>query len=175
MKKEKSKILKLKKKYNRALWFEKGLFKIIAITLFSSVAVTGLAAILQIFPLFLVSLSICLASFGALACDVAMLNLIFNRRAKIDDEIEKLRSSDEQEKQIFNEYVKLQKIKENSKEKIKRKNNLIVELIKNKNLEAKKYNKLVKDLTKKKKSEAEQEVIAELEKEQNEKNEKGLN
>ena len=175
MKKEKSKILKLKKKYDRTLWFGNKLFKIIAITMFSSVAVTGLAAILQIFPLFLVSLSICLASFGALACDVGIHNLIFNRRAKIDDEIEKLISSDEQEKQIFNEYVKLKIIKENSKEQIKRKNNLIVELIKNKNREAKKYNKLVKDLTKKKKSEAEQEVVAELEKEQIEENEKGLN
>jgi len=166
MKKDKSKILKLKKKYNRTLWLEKNLFKIIVVTMFPSIAAMCLSAILQILPLFIVGVSFFIASFGALSCDVGIHNLIFNRRAKIDDEIEKLLSSDEQEKQIFNEYVKLEEIKENSKENINIKNNLIVELIKNKNREAKKYNKLVKDLTKKKKSQVEQEVIADIVKEQ---------
>ena len=175
MKKEKSKILKLKKKYNRTLWLEKNLFKIIAIIIFPAIAAMFLAAILQILPLFIIGVSFFIASFGALSCDIGIHNLIFNRRAKIDDEIEKLISADEQEKQILDEYVKLEKFKENSKEQIKRKNNLIVELIKNKKLEAKEYNKLVKDLTKNKKSQAKQEVVAELEKKGNQELENNLN
>lgn len=171
MKKEKSKILKLKKKYNIFLWLKKHFFKIVLSLTILLTAGLGASLFTSFVPLALqiIGSGLCVSSLGVAVHHKAFENFFDIIRAEIDDEIEKLIASDNDEKQILNEYNIVSNLKKDSNLEIKARKRLIKSIIERKNQEAKEQNKLIKELTKKKQAEAEQEVIKELEQQETQK------
>ena len=168
MKKEKSKLLKLKKKSNNLKRFGKNCIFISALSLAVLSGVGLISSLIFNLPMWicLTFSALFVGTFAYSACYDYLVKLIEKKFIKIDNEINELAAKDCDEKSILNEFNSIKKLEN----EIKSKKILIREMIKRKRVEAVDQKSLIKKLTKTKKANARKEAIEEVVKDKESKN-----
>lgn len=164
MKTEKSKILKLKKKFKRLTTLKEHQEFISMCLYFGGMAgvIISLMCPLPIWVYLIFGIPVFIGLATTLL-EWKILNSIDNKRGELDDEIEKLIKEDELENQIFTEYQEIQRIQKEAKNQVEGKQNLINKLIEKKNKQASLLQKIIKDKMKGAKKAKREEIIKELE------------
>lgn len=170
MKKEKSKVLKLKKKYDRLTWLINYKFLISAGITIVSLLTATIGIVASLIPLWLTTTCLTMVALGIISVnfDAETCRKINVKRDKLDEQINKLIDEDSEEKQILNEYQQIKNLEKETIRQVKDKKHLIKTLIEKKNEEAKQHEKLVKLLAEAKKANADEKVVEQIEKQLNE-------
>ena len=175
MKKEKSKVLKYAKKVDRLAKLRNILSEVPKYAFISGGCIGLLGCVMMSQVLAAIGISGILTAALVETFSLVITDTIVKSKWKTEEKVDKLVADDGEERQILEEYTAIKDLKNRTNDEIRAKKILIKEIISRKNKEAKEQNKLIKEMTKNKKSQAKQEVIAELDKEQNEEIENNLN